>query len=429
MTVLTIYNHGTGYGRQKGIENDELVAWMHEHTVGEEARIVNGQLVGGDFIINDGPGSGSDRAGVYNPFTGLGKGDETFKYGKGHGKRSEFARGFAGQTETPSNLSGNISGSGWDDVVARSVFLVVSLIEAGRDITTVNLAGWSRGAVLCIRIANKLYEVFGRDIRVNIFGVDPVAGMQNGVNMEDTRVIPANVRYCCLVLALHERRRTFKPQDLSRIHVEDADRTRLTYLPMPGVHGGQVMVDQGGRTSSHITRALGMAVMSHFGTRFDSAPIPYLNSSVAMTQAYAHMHNHLDAYKDHETSGLKNRLIGGGLRRRSFARSENLSHYVTGGKGSYWINEHHRACFKRAFPTLYRDIFGSRGDRLINLNGYGDAAHYLRSHTTLRKSLVAHDMLVELNGSWQVVEGAGIYDDHGVAEHIRRWPGALPLHP
>lgn len=426
MPVLTIYNHGTGYGRQKGIENDELVAWMHEHTVGNEVRVVNGDIVGADYIINDGPGSGTDRAGTENPFTGLGKGDEGFKYGKGQGKRSAFARAFAGQTDQPTNMGGNIWGSGWDDVVARSVFLVASLLDAGRDITTINLAGWSRGAVICIRIANKLYELFGRDIDVNIFGVDPVAGLQNGVNMEDTRIIPDNVRHCCLVLAMHERRRSFKPQDLSRIQVQDADRTRLVYLPMPGVHGGQVMVDQGGRTSSHITRALGMAVMSHFGTTFDSAPIPYLNSSVSMVRAYAHMLNHMDRYESKETSGTKNRLIGGGLRRRAFARKANMGAYVTGGKGSYWVNEHHRACFQRAFPRLYRDIFGVQGDRLINLNGYGDAAHYLRTHETLRQSLFDRGMLEEINGSWQVVEGSGFYANQG---QPLEWPGHLPLHP
>ncbi len=426
MTVLTIFNHGTGFGRAKGIEKDELIAWMHEHVVGNEALVQNGRLQRGNFIVNDGPGSGTNRAGSSNPYTQDAK---QTGFGRAFNGRSGFADAFYGDTDKPSNLSGNVSGTGWDDVVARNVFLISSLIEAGVQVDTVNLAGWSRGAVLCIRTAHKLYEVYGAQIKVNIFGVDPVAGTDNGIKMDDTRDVYPNVKTACFVLSMHERRRSFSPQDLTRIRVQDPSETRLAFLPMPGVHGGQVMRSAGGKTAADITRSLGMAVMSTYGTRFTGAPNPYLNSSLAMARAYGHVQNTMGRYKANETSGFKNRVIGLGLGRRDFAKSENMTDYVRGGKDGYWVNEHHRACFKAALPNVYAAIFRGVSNQLKPLNGYPEG-HTVQGHASLLTSLEAHGFLHEINGTWQVALGTGRYTDHtSHAGYRRHWPGGLPLHP
>jgi len=428
MAVLTIFNHGTGFGRAKGVQRDELVAWMHENITGSEVRVVNDRVVGQDFIVNDGPGSGTNRAGVHNPFTGVGKSHEGFKYGKGRDRRSSFANSFAGQTATPSNMSGNISGAGWDDVVARSVFLATSLIEGGRDIQTVNLCGWSRGAVVCIRIANKFYELFGDRIRINIFGVDPVAGMKNGVNMVDTRILPPNIDYACFVLSMHERRKTFKPQDLSRITVTDSTITRLTYLPMPGVHGHQVMAAQGLEDPAYATRSLCLGFLRHFGSRFTGAPAPFYNTPRAMTLAYARMKTNIGVYKAHQTGGFKNRLIGGGLSRRSFATSAHMSDYVRGGKKGYWVNEHHRACFKAACPRLYQTIFHQGMGQLRNANTFASMQGNMGPGSPFANSLLGFGFATEMSGSLQIIEGAGRYTDQGsVIGYTRHWPSGLPL--
>ncbi|MGK0358323.1 MAG: hypothetical protein ACI9U2_000607 [Bradymonadia bacterium] len=43
-----------------------------------------------------------------------------------------------------------------------------------------------------------------------------------------------------------------------------------------------------------------------------------------------------------------------------------MAKYVTGGKDSYWVNEHHRHCFKHAFPATYQAIFhGSHSPRPV----------------------------------------------------------------
>jgi len=104
----------------------------------------------------------------------------------------------------------------------------------------VNLVGWSRGAVICIRIAHKMYEVFNDSIECNIFGVDPVAGMDAGEKMVDTQMLNPNVRRYIGVLAMHEMRKTFSPQDWSRMAVDPAHTTAIL-LPMPGVHSAQVI--------------------------------------------------------------------------------------------------------------------------------------------------------------------------------------------
>jgi hypothetical protein len=440
MAALTIFNHGTGFGRVKGVNSNELVAWLHEHASGTEVDAVNGDVVVGEYIINDGPGSGAnnpDLPGMNNPYTGERKGHESFKHGKSGGdKRTKFARDFAGETgksgKKYQNAMGNFGGAGWTDNVARSLFLLQSLIwDKGVGIDTVNMCGWSRGGVTCIRIANKMYEVFGEDVRVNIFAVDPVAGKQAGNTMQDTRVIPANVDHFFAILAMHEMRKTFKPQDLSRIEVQDPGQTRVLYLPMPGVHNEQVISSQTSRESAEVSRSLAYGFLQSFGTRFDGAPSPFLNSPANMALHYAKMVLDLGVYHAHQTSGTKNRLVGGGLRRRAFNREEHAKHYVTGGKGSYWVNEHHRACFKRAFPNLYADIFRSDIPTLRQLRGYGESA-YCAKGSHLAESLTRHGMLEWYgNGPYdaQVVGGSGHYADTRNTPLMQlSWPAHIPLH-
>ncbi len=65
----------------------------------------------------------------------------------------------------------NLTGQGWDENVDEAI----RLIEAHPDTTTVNLIGWSRGAVTCFMLANKLYHL-NPNIKVNIIAVDPVPG-------------------------------------------------------------------------------------------------------------------------------------------------------------------------------------------------------------------------------------------------------------
>ena len=104
-----------------------------------------------------------------------------------------------------------------------------------QDKYVVNLTGHSRGAVTCIKIANLLKAKVAelehqspleqadaelleklKKLELNIFNLDPVAGMGDKM-VRDGRVIPSNVANYMATLQLDEMRRDFKPQDMSRV--------------------------------------------------------------------------------------------------------------------------------------------------------------------------------------------------------------------
>lgn len=433
MAILTVFNHGTGFNRAKGVEANELVGWLHSHVIGDEARIDRGRPVAGNYIINEGPGSTSGGIALpteVNPMTGRMRNDEAFKFGKGDGKRSDFARGFAGQDGGgKSAMSGNVSGAGWDENVQRTVQIIQTLkFDNLLDVTHVNMVGWSRGAVTSIRIANKLYEVFGPGIEVNIVGIDPVAGQDAGVTMTDTQHLPPSVKNYIAVLAMHEMRRTFAPQDMDRMIIDDNTQTRTCFLPMPGKHNEQVMGRSGVslEPQANITRNLAFAFLRHFGTRFDAIPAPAFVSSRAMCEAYAEVRLALQGGQFHNTSGAMSRVVGKGLGRREFATTEQLSQYVSGGKDGYWVNEHHRACFKEAYADLYRDIFrgSARTGQFAPASG-SQLAALGGAHTPLARSLIALGYVSNTAGRLTIHYGQGRYTGR---PNDNLWPGALPKH-
>lgn len=377
MSVFTVFNHGTGFNRQKGKADGELVATLHTLVEGIEAQ--HSTLAGHEtHIINEGPGSAPDTghlASQVNPMTGERRSAESFKHGKAKkGKaRTAFARDFAGQGRSGlgdrsdnflankfAGASGNINGRGWDENIQRSVQLIQTLqFDHNKNIETINMVGWSRGGVTCMRLANAIHELFGQTIDVNIFAVDPVAGQSEGETRQDTRVIPPNVRNYVAILAKQEGRQSFKPQDMSRMIVADRGRTRATYLPMPGQHNAQVLDKGKGTGAPEHTISLNLAYtfLRHCGTTFSALPSPALGSASQVCLQYGIIKAKAASGQYKSTSGIKNFIVGLGIGQRSFTKKKNLGLYVSGGADSYWINEHHHACFKAAFPNTYRAIF------------------------------------------------------------------------
>jgi hypothetical protein len=441
MTVLTVFNHGTGYNREKGSSNGELVAFLHDRVVGTEAR--HDTLAGTDtHIINEGPGSapsGGNLASQVNPMTGKRRSDETFKYGKSGGTRSTFARHFAGQNRSGlgdrsnnwlsnkfAGASGNINGRGWDENVQRSVQLIQMLqFDHDKNIDTVNMVGWSRGGVTCMRLANAIHALFHNTININIFAVDPVAGQNEGLNRQDARVIPPCVKNYVAVLSKHEGRQTFKPQDMSRMVVADQASTRVVYLPMPGQHGSQVMSKSNvfGSPEANITLNLAYAFLRNFGSQFSAGPSAPLSTPAAMCQQYAVCKAGAGQYKS--TSGVKNFLIGMGIGQRSFTKQKNMGLYVSGGTQSYWVNEHHHACFKQAYPNAYRAIFTrqpSFGRPIAippnEISGMGGISGVV-THTLAQAGLLTNEQ-----GRISANPGAGV--TASAAGNL--WPIQLPKH-
>jgi hypothetical protein len=443
MSVFTCFNHGTGFNRAKGEQKKELVHVLSQLVRGQEASITNGVLQTGSFLINEGPGStsgGLSHPSVNNPYLGTKKGTTSnLSGGMAPLEASlvesgliggDFLAHFRGETPMHWAMTGNITGAGWTDNTARAVFIIQALkFEHGIDIKTVNMTGWSRGAVTCIRIANLISKVFGNEIECNIFGIDPVAGQNAGLNKEDTQILPSCVKNFFAILSSHERRETFKPQDLSRIRPQ-SHATRVLFLPMPGTHSQQVCKTEGLREAYDISIRIAYACLRHWGTDFTSPPDSAVANARDMCEHYALMRYKMDqgTYKKKQTSGIVDRIIGIGLRRREFAKKQNMQHYVVGGKTSYWVNEHHRACFQLAYPSLYTTIFAmppSSGTGWIG--GKRRITENLTGSTWLLNSLLAHKFIAGLNNNqiWVANAGSGYYE--GTENLHATWPLSIPV--
>jgi pimeloyl-ACP methyl ester carboxylesterase len=188
--VFSIYNCGTSYNRQN---LDETVADLARRTVGAENR---------DWMINDGPGSYSHH--VRKSATAL-------------------ARGLAAQAKTPGTrdpisglkegsafavIRGVVSGYGWEHNVDHTMAVLNATLDLPR---TINLVGWSRGAITCFMIAHALNEnPRTKPIAVNICALDPVPGPGNFHDPEKV-TLPANVKNYVAIVEQDERRKIFKP--------------------------------------------------------------------------------------------------------------------------------------------------------------------------------------------------------------------------
>lgn len=431
MATFTIYCHGTGFNGVKGREKGELVAWFHDHTEGGMAQLQGSLVTPGSYMINEGPGHGGSGgialAQQVNPMTGDAKTDRTWAQRLNPFTSPSFADhakgNTGGQTKVAADLKGKLGGAGWDENVLRTVNIIQDLqFEKGLGIDRVNLVGWSRGAVTCIRIAHKMFEVFGDSIECNIFGVDPVAGMDAGLKMIDTQVLQPNVRRYVGILAMHEMRESFKPQDWSRLALDPANTTAIL-LPMPGVHSAQV-IPSNPVDSAYITRNLACALLRSWGTRLSTTPYGHLNSPAEMCEAYGRLVLSLSEHSSYQTSGIGNRAMGLGLRRRDFAKHSKMDTYTRGGKESYWINEHHRACFRAAYGPAYQAIFESTGHGQRSLSEVDpQLSRALLNRPATKASLMAKGLLVDYP-AYLIEMGGGRYakDVAAIA-----WPDTFPL--
>lgn len=122
---------------------------------------------------------------------------------------------------------GRALGNGWNDNVYKAVWLLTHLkFEMSQPINTVNIIGWSRGAVTCLKMANKLFEIFEDTLNINIFAIDPVPGGYTTKSL-DMLAIPPNVRNYLAVLAL----------DADGANFQATDRTNIKLLAPKIKHG------------------------------------------------------------------------------------------------------------------------------------------------------------------------------------------------
>ncbi len=335
MSVFTIFCHGTASHRDR--TDGEIVATFgNAMPPGDEYRT---------FLILDGPGA----TGKSTPMAG------TFNWAsRDRTRKARFGNKEMGDGSRAWLAGGIISGTGWDDNVRHAIVTIANLEPLPE---TVNLIGWSRGAVTCLKIADALYdpsttEGLFRQIRVNIFAVDPVAGGGAGVT-EDTRLITENVKNYIATIAQDERRGGFKPQDVNRLQIQNASESNVVLLPFPGNHSTQVQVKKGVSEVPEIVFFLAYKFLTHFGTVFpQGANVAQHFSTTQLCNLYGKIKQRRSAYSAKKNKGLFNRVQGG------FKTREVLTQVKMYTKNSrYFLNDHHRVCFKAAFPQVYEYFF------------------------------------------------------------------------
>ena len=370
MPLFTVLNHGTGSHRRR--TDGEIIADFGRNMRGVEYK---------DFLITDGVGKAGTREnplpGNFDPFTKdkQSKGDspawsrtptktlrditgnaQNFFSPTGHG----FLRGAAkvAKVVVPEKAKAGeraITGEGWDDNIRHSIAVLADVWAS--DMTgTLNMIGWSRGAVTCLRMANWIKEFLGNGININIFAIDPVAGLDAGERLKDTYVIPDIVKQYVGILMLDEMRGDFKPQDLSRIEIADRNQTKVAFLPFPGVHNTPVMLrDSQLGEVTRLVRVIAYKFLTLHGTLFLAPEVEF--TSAQMCEIYADAVLKRAGYKAMTKTtgmaGMKAKLMGGLEDRTTRVQAAS---YVS-ADAAFFLNEHHRMCFEASARDVYNYFF------------------------------------------------------------------------
>lgn len=388
--VFTVFFHGTAFDRDT--DPDELISQLSRAVLGSEAIIKRTapptkatplpyQLTSSapSFLICEGPGSNAvkakdaadgvrhDRPGVFNPLLNEDKsqGQSTTQNPAleatgskaywliGDRKTSAFQDDFMGNTKASSKISGLGFGSGWDDNVYKAVWLLTHLkFSKGQAIDTVNLIGWSRGAVSCIKTANKIFEVFETTLNVNIVAIDPVPGGLNTLT-DDITLLPPNVRNFLGFLALDENGSLFEALDHSSLrlmaprsqHGQHGNpdslnptnlKPRVHFLPFPGNHADLV---NAGVSCPEVKKV--SALISHIAWQFLSAHGTEFQRSFPLTPTFI-----LQAYEQlmHDSDGIaikaRTKWVSTKGRQKERLVVKHRQNYVTDPND--YLNEHHR---------------------------------------------------------------------------------------
>jgi hypothetical protein len=261
----------------------------------------------------------------------------------------------------------------------------------------VNITGFSRGSVTSIYIANILKRkqeelekksVLGqateedqlllaklKKIDLNLFLIDPVAGMSDKAK-PFARIIPDNVKNYVSVFQLDERRRDFKPQDISRAIIADPAKTSLTMLPLYGNHSDTTKIkstkmESGAKLLWH---SIHQFLTTH-GSNFLENQVPefaygddYPPENKVIREAlpdepqeqrqqllklFSQHHSERDAYRQ---SGMKFKATDGIFAPRTDrSMNQHLRFYVK--QSPFFINQLERELFKVTYPATFNYLF------------------------------------------------------------------------
>ncbi|MGA7522786.1 MAG: hypothetical protein WBW84_09895 [Acidobacteriaceae bacterium] len=319
--VFTIYNCGTSHNRQN---LDETVADLARRTGGAENR---------DWMINDGPGSYSHPASSSAPAA---------------------IRGLAAQAKTPGTCDpvsgfrektlfaverGAVDGFGWEENVAHTMAVLNATVDLPQ---TINMVGWSRGAITCFMIAHALQQnPRTSGIAVNIFAFDPVPGPGN-FDDPNKVTLPTNVRAYVAVVQEDERRKIFRP---TLIDADEVGGIKAKFYCMPGGHSTGVF-----RTKTEvglIGAFLAQRFLQKHGTQLNN---PIFLTARDLCELYAKIRMDLAQYR---SSGGGILALLGTQRRAVANRFQDTA---------YFINDHHANQFRKTFPQIWSALDRGVGD-------------------------------------------------------------------
>jgi len=334
--VFTIYNCGTSHNRQN---LDETIADLARRTTGAENR---------DWMINDGPGS--------------------FSHGAGNRAKAD-ERSLAAQAKTPGTrdpitgmkqasplaiLRGVVNGYGWEANVEHTMAVLNRTLDLPR---TINMAGWSRGAITCFMIAHALYEnPRTSGIEVNIFAFEPVPGPGN-FDDPDKVTLPPNVKRYAAIVEQDERRKIFKP---ALTEADEAPGVKTRFYYMPGGHSTPVF-----RTKNEvglISAFLAHRFLQQHGTRLND---PIRLTPRDLCELYSKIRIDFAEYQNRGGGFLQ--LLG--RQRRTVPNNFEDT--------SYFVNEHHASQFRKTFPQVWLAL--GNGVKASNRMAFDSALRMVRS--------------------------------------------------
>src|SRR5579875_3288418 len=310
--VFTIYNCGTSHNRQN---LDETVADLARRTVGAENR---------DWVITDGPGSYSHPAGASG---------------------TPAARGLAAQARTPGTVNpisgvkqtasfsvtrGVVDGYGWEQNVEHVMAVLGGTIDLQQ---TINMVGWSRGAITCFMMAHALRDnPRTSGIPVNIFAFDPVPGPGN-FDDPNKVTLPSNVHAYAAIVQEDELRKIFRP---ALTGVDEAGGIRAKFYSMPGGHSTGVfrMKNEVGLIAAFLAHRF----LQKHGTQINN---PIMLTPRDLCELYAKIRMDMARFRS-SGGGLLTAL---GKQRRVVANSFHDT--------VYFINDHHANQFRKTFPQIW----------------------------------------------------------------------------
>lgn len=244
----------------------------------------------------------------------------------------------------------------------------------------INLAGFSRGAVTCIHIANKLAEKITElkktkqneillekleKLKLNMFLLDPVAGLTDKKDV-NARIIPTIVNEVTVMLQKDEGRHEFKPQDMTRLIFKDLSKTQVSLLPMYGNHTDSVKIKNNKiKFGARIAWNSLYAFLTKHGTKFNKDKMPNIiknNKPVALDAVKSagelltlfsqyHYEKH-----DYEASGKMIKFDDSiPIPRKMRTLNNHLKFYVKNPK--FFVNQLDRESFKIVYPKTFNYLF------------------------------------------------------------------------